>query len=125
MDLKINIASFEEGWNLQRAVLSAVKKEGFNINEMQGEDALQKLIDIVLTINCDIEVNEALWICLRRCTYNGEKITKDKFEDAESRKDYMMVAFKCLEMNLEPFTDGLLSVFKALSGNPQIIQKLQ
>lgn len=123
MDLKINMASFEDAWELQRVVSNVAKKEGIKISDLTSPDRLDKIVNFALSVNGDKEVFNALWACLARCLYNGEKITKATFDDAEARKDYLPVITKCIEVNLEPFTDGLLSVWKMLFRNPETGQK--
>lgn len=114
MDYKINIASFEEGWELQRLISLVAKNEGFKVNDLIASDKLDKLVNIALAVNSNKEVYNALWTCLGRCLYNGEKITKETFEDLDARKQFLPIAFKCIEVNLEPFTDGLVSLWKML-----------
>jgi len=55
------------------------------------------------------EVYKAIFTCLARCTYNGEKITKQVFEPANARQDYYDIIFACAKENVAPFFESLIS----------------
>lgn len=109
--LKINIASFEDGNELKRAVLAVVQKSGFRLSDLTEDDNIDKVIGVAISVDGDKEVYSALWPCLARCTYKGEKITKATFEDPEMRQHYFPIVGKCIEENLTPFIAGLRSVW--------------
>ena len=106
-DVKINIASFEDGDALQRVFFDAVRRSGMKFSDLQAGDNLDKVISAVLYANADAALNAAIWPCLARCTYKGQKITKTTFEDVETRRLYFPIVSRCIEVNIEPFTDGL------------------
>lgn len=66
-------------------------------------------IPTVLLVDSSPSVDAALWPCLVRCTYADEKITESTFNKAEARADYYAIVKACLEVNLRPLLDGLLS----------------
>lgn len=106
-DVKINVASFEDGDALQRAFFDAMRRSGAKFSDLTAEDNLDKIISAVLFANADMALNAALWPCLARCTYKGQKITKATFEDVETRQHYFPIVAKCIEVNINPFISGL------------------
>jgi len=117
-DVKINLASFEDGDALQRAFFDSMRRSGMKFSDLQADDNLDKVISAVLYANADAPLNAALWPCLARCTYKGQKITKATFEDAETRRHYFPIVAKCIEVNIEPFTAGL-SLLWSLFRSPE------
>ncbi len=114
-NVKINVASFEDGDALQKAFLDVVSKEKFKISDLEGEDNLEKVVNLALMANSDKALNAALWPCLAMCTYKGEKITKSTFENVEVRKLYFAIVAKCIQVNVEPFIGGLSLVLGMFS----------
>lgn len=55
------------------------------------------------------DVKKALWKCMEKALYNGQKITKDTFEAEEARQDYIDVCYHVLVRNIEPFMKGLFA----------------
>ena len=55
------------------------------------------------------EVEKALWPCLIRSLYNGEKIVPDVFEPENAREDFIPVCLTVVQKNIIPFTKGLFS----------------
>ena len=56
-------------------------------------------------------ISAALWPCMARSLYNGQKILQATFEDEAAREDFLIVQGAVLEFNLRPFFKslGLLS----------------
>ena len=117
-DIKINIASFEDGSELKRCVFLVAVKNGFKFSDLFLDDNIDRLLNLVLLVDSDKDVNNALWACLSRCTYKGEKITKATFDSAENRSLYFPIASKCIQVNLTPFLNGLRSAWEAFR-NPE------
>ena len=109
--LKISEASFEDAHALKCAVLSVAQKSGFKFEDLLGDDNLNVVLNLVISLDSDKDVYNALWPCLEKCTYKKEKITKATFESPEMRKNYFPIAAKCIEENLTPFIVGLRSVW--------------
>lgn len=63
-----------------------------------------------------VKIEERLWECMKRATYNGLKIDKDTFEPIESRQDYGVVCFEVAKENILPFTKSLSAKYSALLG---------
>jgi len=120
MDLDIKIASFEEGFELQKAVVEALRKIDFRLERIIDEANFPELLKNIITgmalsYISEPSVQKPLWACLGRCLYNGKRITKETFDDAANRKDFIPVAVKCIEANIEPFTEGLLSAWRLVA----------
>lgn len=102
-------------WNaVQRQLVSS---GGFTLNE-----TMQNLAMKVYTAPA---VYDALSACLKRCTYNGQKITDDIFEDADARRDYYQIVTACLEENMRPFFETLPAQLPALCAILIPAQKVQ
>jgi len=99
----INPASFEAANELKKAVERELIKCG-----------LSDLLMSALVIDSSDAVEAALWPCLNRCLYNGQKIIKSTFDNVEARKDYHAIAQACGEINIGPFVESLSSVLKKL-----------
>lgn len=116
--VKINIADFEDTMDLQSAILKEAAKADFKIEGMNlsSDVDMSGIIKAAMSVASSKEVREILFRCLVRCTYDGQKITKATFEDAEARKDYYEVVIACLKENLTPFFEGLFSKLSPFMG---------
>lgn len=121
-DIKINIASFEAGNELKRSVLAVVQRSGFKLEDLVSDNNLDKALNLALLVDGDKDVYNALWDCLIKCTYKGEKITKASFDLPEMREQYFPIIAKCIETNLSPFISGLRSVL-GMFHNPEAVQE--
>ena len=125
----VNIADFDDAMTLKNAIASELAKgklqlEGLtqgdlDIQNMMSLDmkVIEPLLQVALTIDSAPEVNKAIFVCLEKCLYNGEKITKQTFNPEEARADYYEIVIACLKVNLTPFFKGLLSKFLAPETN--------
>ena len=55
------------------------------------------------------ELEKAGKQCLKKCTYNGLKVTDSTWNDIEARKDYLFAMFFALKDNCGPFLEGAFS----------------
>lgn len=51
--------------------------------------------------------------CLKKCTYDGVKITDSTWNSLEARKDYLFAVFFALKENCGPFLEGAFSGSRA------------
>lgn len=103
--VKFNEADFLTANKLRSILTQAVKKQGYDMSKLDG------LITIEV-IDCNSDLVDILFDCLKRCTYAGEKISRDTFEPIEARIDYYEIMMTCLEVNYLPFVqapDSLLT----------------
>lgn len=91
----INEAPFEDAMNLKNAIIREIGNDKFQATFIDSTPAIYA----------------AIWPCLLKCNYNGQKITKATFEEPKVREDYYEVINACVEENLRPFLKGLGSAF--------------
>ena len=76
-----------------------------------------KLINIMKDAFCEIASSEtveaAFFECAGRCLLNGQKITRETFEEPDAREDYLPIAWEVIKFNLAPFFRGLASQLSA------------
>lgn len=97
----LNEADFKTGQKLLSTVNRAARKLGYSVAELDGLKTLELL--------GDEDLIEILFICLKRCTYNGEKITEAVFETVANRVDYYPILQECLGLNYAVFMPALSS----------------
>ena len=118
VNVKINMADFTSSMKLKKAIVEAVKESGLDISSVDitnlKSGAINSIIQAILTADSSDKVEDAIFKCLARCTYNGEKITKDIFEPLEARENYYEIIIACLKVNLSPFFVPLFSKFNEL-----------
>lgn len=134
----INCAKMSEVTALKRALLHELKKNPLGL-KLQGtsEDLINKevdfssLLDFIKNVLIGLEVSEelenALYACLKYCTYKtAYKIDYDLFDEKciEAREDYYEIMFACIEENLRPFMESLVSMWKILAPKLGNIQAL-
>lgn len=117
----INVAPMKEALHLKRVVFKELSKAGIDLDSLlslkgkglkdmdTGDMNISSLLSAVFAIIGSEELDDALIDCLARCTYKGQKITLETFEDGTAREDYYEVLVKCAEINLTPFFKGLVS----------------
>lgn len=112
--LEVQEAEFVHSWALTQAVAAtlAASLPGIKLDNLDIE-ALQKDIDIgkVLSIVCQLvaskEVYELLWPCFTPCLYNQGKVTRITFNPGEARADFLPSVVEILKVNVVPFIKGL------------------
>ena len=117
-DVKINMADFITSMKLKKAIQKALLVNKIDIASLDFSElksgAISSIFELVLTADSNEEVENAVFKCLARCTYNGMKIEVSTFEPMEAREDYYEVIIACLKENLSPFFKPLLSKLNAL-----------
>lgn len=113
-ELEMTLAPFLEGRKLLAAVSGCIKSVKVDA-ELGDVSNLNSLKDVFLSCLTSKEVEDALLGCLKRCTYNGQRITSwDIFEDLKAREDYMTVCVEVSKFNLAPFTKNLLQLLSGI-----------
>lgn len=111
-ELEMTLAPFLEGEKLFSATaecLKGVKIDG-NADVSDLTSNMNNLKDIFLGCVTSAEMKDAILGCLKRCTYNGQRITSwDIFDDVKVREDYLTVCWEVVKFNLTPFTKSLIS----------------
>jgi hypothetical protein len=112
-ELVINLASFDDGDRLLKAVireLIAVQFDmditGLSLSDISGKD-INTLKNGLFQVAQSDAVQASLFKCLERCTYNGQRITKATFNDVGARGDYFPIAWEVIKTNIGPFFANL------------------
>lgn len=110
--LEITEASFGEAKALYQAICAEMLRLSIG-----GAADLGDLMKNVLCIGiCSPIIEAALAPCLKRCLYEGARITPDTFEPTAAREDFNDICMEVIRENVGPFTKSLLSQFRALVG---------
>ena len=124
--LEMTLAPFLEGEKLFSATaecLKAVSLDG-NFDTEDLSSSFNGLKNAILACLTSRELKDALLACMKRCTYNGQRITSwDIFEDVNAREDYLTVCWEVVKFNLTPFTKSLFSKFSMSLGALKTNQK--
>lgn len=107
----INVGGFEDTIALKNAIIREASKNGA-LGSLNFSSDISKLASLAALVDSSPEVYAAIWPCLSRCTYDGEKITKKTFEPVEARKDFYDIVIECVKVNVTPFFESVLSKFK-------------
>lgn len=111
--LNINVAPFKDSRNLYQAVL----EEGKALKLDPGAEIDVNLYkDLACIFLASKKVENALWVCMGRCLYNGMKIVEDTFEPESARDDYLRVMFEVAKENVLPFTKSLYAEYSQVLG---------
>lgn len=136
----INVASWREATRLKNVILQEFKKFNFGIklNSNNAIDVFDQEVDTagildfikntLISVEISEEFNEALFECLKHCTYKTAfKINEELFDNdtiPEAREDYYTIMYACIEENLRPFLKSLVSVWKNQVMKNNLFQKL-
>lgn len=134
--LEVTMAPFEDGHRLLKAVMREAESvkvslgvKGKTLGDIFSLELTDETLDMIKNVVSRLvssdTIEEALWICIGRATYNNVKITKDTFEDEKARGDYFLVMKEVLGFNLRPFVKNLASLFTDLKQRSTNNQKLQ
>lgn len=102
-------ADFEDAMALKDAIGKEIAESKLDvkldaIGDMMNQDIdLNGAVSLIAQFMSSKDIREALFKCLRRCTYNNEKITPEFFNNIENRKYYYPMAFECIKENIAPF----------------------
>lgn len=135
----INCAKTREVQRLKNVILKEMKKSPIGIKLTGGENTffekemdftgvIDFIKDTLISIETSDEFNEAIFECLKYCTYKTVyKIDEALFDNEqvpEAREDYYEIIIACLEENLRPFFKSLISMWKTHTNIVESIQKL-
>lgn len=106
--LRIQIAPFAVSKALFQAVLREAK--GLDVHAI-GDVEIILLKAFALGFSSR-QVEDCLWACFERCTYNAAKIDATTFEPLAAREDYVKVCVEVAKANIFPFMNSLFAAFK-------------
>lgn len=113
--VKVGIAAWEDVMRLKNAALREMATAGVSMKgiKISRDMDISGFISAFLLVESSPEVYEALWPCLERSLYNGQKINKGIFEDAKARQDYYEIIKEFLVVNVTPFLPKAASAWLA------------
>lgn len=135
----INCAPIRSVQRLKQVILSEIKKSPIGIKLVGGDKTLLEkeldftgvidfIKDTLINIETSEEFNEAIFDCLQYCTYKKVyKIDEALFDNEaapEARQDYYEIILACMEENLRPFIQSLISVWKTHIKDKSLFQSL-
>lgn len=138
----INCAPTKDVLRLKEVIINEVIKHplGIKLKENQAgiTEILNKEVDmtglaeflknVILSIDTSQDFIDAVFECLKYCTYKSTyKIDMDLFDNKsvpEAREDYYEIIVSCVEENLRPFAKSLISMWKTLISTGKINQIL-
>lgn len=121
--LDVTRSPFVIGHKLFKTVLKELKdvnlklglKEGQTIGSLfeleLTDEAINTAKNGILTLLSSQEIEDVLWECMARATYNNKKIDRVLFDDEDIAGDYLEVAKEVMVINLAPFRKSLESLF--------------
>lgn len=136
----INCAPTRDVQRLKQVILNEIKKSPIGI-KLTGGDAssfFEKEIDFtgiidfvkntIIGIDTSDDFREAIFNCLQYCTYKGVfKIDEALFDNEQIpdvRRDYYEIVYACIEENLTPFLESLISTWKTHIKGGKLLQML-
>ena len=106
--LHITMAPFADSKALYQAILEEAK--GLSLDPNAEIDA-NLFKDLFCTALSSKKIEECLWKCMERVTYNKLKVTQDTFEDVEARGDYIEACVEVAKENVFPFMKSLYAKY--------------
>jgi hypothetical protein len=135
--LDLSMCSFEEGTRLMKAVAREIRnvqvslgaKGESDVFKMEmGNEAMNTIKNIVMSLIASDDIESALWPCIERGTYTADgitrKINRDLFDGEKARGDYIPILKEGLIFNLTPFFKSLASLVKDIPLANTNIRKL-
>jgi hypothetical protein len=115
--LKIGHTPFEVSLNLNKALLEEMKQVEFH-SEGDITNLLKNLVCVGFSSK---KIEECLWECFKRCTYDSGKgdfrIDKATFDPEEARQDYADVCMEVAKHNISPFVKAHSAKFSQILEN--------
>lgn len=106
--LKMNLAPFKVSKSLYQAVLEECKDIKLSFDTPLDVNLIK---DLFCTGMSSKKIEDALYKCMERCLYNGQKISEETFEDEKAREDYMTVCIEVAKENINPFMKSLYAQY--------------
>ncbi len=113
-ELNITLGSFLESKALYQAILDEAKNLKLDPKEEIGVNMMKDLFCAGFSSK---KIEDALWVCMKRCAYKGMRIDADTFESVEAREDYFSVCIEVAKENVLPFTKALTRQYSQILEN--------
>lgn len=119
-ELKVTLSEFM----VSKALYQAIAEEAKSLKlDPKAEVDVNLYKDLFCSALSSKRIEECLWECMKRATYNGVKITPDVFEPEDARDDYIVVCMEVARINVLPFMKSLYAQFSTVL--PELMQFLQ
>lgn len=123
--LVVSESSYQDSNGLLKALLATAK--GVPLAKNLLDTDVTALKDIVLEAATSAEVDQALFKCAERATYENVKVTRDLFDDPKlkekARGDYFLILWHVIEVNCGPFFGKTFSALKERIATSPYFQK--
>lgn len=128
--LEVTESPFVDAFALEKALITCVKETNLTGLEIK-KDIFDMDVDIlfksILMIAISPEVEQCLFKCLERATYNNVRVNHALFDDPkiglQTREDFHEICLKVAEVNCRPFLKRIFSVLRTflrtLNGTPE------
>ncbi len=113
-ELAITPSPFKEAKDLYQAVLEELKLLKL---DPKSEVDVNFVKDLYCAGLSSRKIEEKLAACMKRVTYNGQKIDDNTFEPLEARGDYVDASYEVLKENISPFLKSLYAQFSPILGS--------
>lgn len=114
LELQITPAPFADAKELYQAFLEELKQMKLDGATNIDHNFIKDLFCVGFSSK---KIEDKIWKCLNRCTYDKSKITLDTFESEQARSDYFDILFEVAKVNVMPFTKNLYAKFSQITGN--------
>lgn len=110
--LELYMAPYSMGWKLVRVLANELKQVGIDGEALSGGGASQAIIfealkNGILQLLGSQAFEDSVYECLSRCLYNGDKVTRQTFEDETARGDFLPCVVEVTKFNVLPFVKNL------------------
>lgn len=109
--LKLGLAPFADSRELYQIASKGLIDLELNMTQNIDYNFF-KNIGCFLLSSKEFEV--ALFKCAIKCTYDGEKVTEELFENECAREDYLEILFHIAKKNILPFTKTLMQKYSTI-----------
>lgn len=118
--LEVTESSFSDAYALEKSLISSVKEtnlSGLQVKKDIFDMDIDVLLKSVLMMATSPQVEQCLFKCFERATYNNLRINRGLFDDPkiglQIREDFYEICLKVAEVNCRPFLKRIFSVLKA------------
>lgn len=109
--LVVNMAPFSASNKLLKVVMRELKTVDLELENLDLAKIATQDINTLKNAICQLLASDALeqsvFECMAKCTYNGSRVVKETFEPEDARGDYLPCAWEVIKANLRPFFSGL------------------
>jgi hypothetical protein len=102
--LQIDLAPFSDSHELLQSLTEDIKGVKIAGTDEIDYNMLKDLFCVALSSK---RIQTSLDKCLKRAIYNGAAISKETWEPAEARQDYIPACYEVAKENIIPFVKGL------------------